>query len=211
MEYRLSHTTRCTYARPVETSHQLLHLTPRSFEKQKVSSATVVVEPKPVTMRQRVDYFDNIVTDVEIRARHSELVIRSDARVNVRSDQEILLDLSPPWEHVGEIVRIPTTRDAWDAARFTFPSTQVSLAEARLNATGLMTPGKPFLRMVMELTQHIYEEFEYQGGVTDVYTPVPEILAARRGVCQDFAHVGIACLRAYGLPARYISGFSTAR
>ena len=70
-----------------------------------------------------------------------------------------------------------------------------------------MTPGKPFLRMVMELTQHIYEEFEYQGGVTDVYTPVPEILAARRGVCQDFAHVGIACLRAYGLPARYISGY----
>jgi transglutaminase-like putative cysteine protease len=74
-------------------------------------------------------------------------------------------------------------------------------------SAALFTAGKPVLRLAMELTEQIYRDFEYRGGVTDVYTPVPEVLKARAGVCQDFAHLGLACLRAHGVPARYVSGY----
>jgi transglutaminase-like putative cysteine protease len=70
-----------------------------------------------------------------------------------------------------------------------------------------MTPGKPLLRLAMELTEQIHADFDYRGGVTDIFTPVPSVLEARAGVCQDFAHLGIACLRGWGLPARYVSGY----
>ncbi len=207
MEYDLSHTTHYRYAHPVGTSHQLLHLTPRAFERQRVLASSIRIEPTPVSLVERDDYFGNRVTDMIIREAHTELAIVASARVDVQADQDILLDLSPPWEHVVEIVRIPTSQDAWDAGRFCFPSPQVSLSDARAYAGPLFTLGKPMLRLAMELTEQIFEQFDYQGGVTDVYTPVPTVLNARQGVCQDFAHVGIACLRSFGLPARYVSGY----
>jgi transglutaminase-like putative cysteine protease len=207
MEYQLTHETKYTYAHPVGTSHQLLHLTPRGFDQQQVLSSSMVISPEPVSWQKRDDYFGNSVTDVVIRDQHTVLKIISKANVIVQTDQEILLDLSPSWQQVAELVRVPTTPDAWDAARFCFPSPQIALGEARNYAAELFTPGKPLLRLAMELTEHIFRDFDYQGGVTDVYTPVPALLQARTGVCQDFAHVAIACLRAYGLPARYISGY----
>lgn len=207
MEYQISHKTRYTYEHPVSTSYQLLHLTPRQFAKQTVISAHIEVEPVPVSLQQREDYFGNTVTDIVIRDRHDILSISSQARVDVRVEEEILLDLSPPWEQVAEMTRLTSSQDAWDAGRFCYPSPQISLAESRSYIEPLMLPGKPYLRLAMELTECIHKDFFYQGEVTDVYTPVPEVLKARTGVCQDFAHVGIACLRAYGLPARYVSGY----
>lgn len=207
MEYQLTHTTHYRYAHPVGTSHQLLHLTPRQFARQQVYNNRISIQPAPASQQQRKDYFGNSVTDMVIRDQHTELLINSHARVNVQADQDILLDLSPPWQQVADIVRIPTSQESWDAARFCFPSTQITLGEARSYAAPLFVPGKPLLRLAMELTEQIYHEFEYQGGVTDVYTPVPTVLQARTGVCQDFAHLAIACLRAFGLSARYVSGY----
>lgn len=207
MEYQLSHRTAYRYAHPVGTSYQLLHLTPRHFAQQQVLSSSVTIAPTPVMQQQRTDYFGNSITDMVIRDQHSVLLIEARAHVIVYSDQNILLDLSPPWEKVVEIARYPGDNDSWDAAKYCFPSAQITLREARRYAAPLFTPGKPLLRLAMELTQQIYREFEYQGGVTDIYTPVPTVLTARTGVCQDFAHVAIACLRAFGIPARYVSGY----
>lgn len=211
MDYQLTHTTHYHYAHPVGTSHQLLHLTPRQFERQRVLTSSIRIEPEPISLQQRDDYFGNTVTDLVIRDQHSELKIVSEARVAVQADQNILLDLSPPWEQVLEVVRIPTSQDAWDAARFCFPSPHISLEHAREYLAPMLKPGKPLLRLAMELTQRIYEEFDYKGGVTDVYTPVPAVLKARKGVCQDFAHLAIACLRSFGLSARYVSGYLLTR
>jgi len=207
MEYQLTHQTKYTYAHTVGTSHLLLHLTPRAFDRQQVMACDMTISPEPVSREQREDYFGNGVTDVVIRDQHTELVITSNARVKVQADQDILLDLSPTWQQVADMLRTPTTLDSLDAARFSFPSPQISLNEARGFALDLFTPGKPLLRLAMELTEYIYREFDYQGGVTDVYTPVPQLLTARTGVCQDFAHVAIACLRARGLAVRYVSGY----
>jgi len=206
MDYRITHRTSFSYAHPVATSYQLLHLTPRSFTKQQVLSADLQVEPAPGSTRQRQDYFGNTVTDLVIRKRHAALNITASAQVRVNRDETILLDLSPPWEQVVERLRAPDAQ-AWDAARFCFPSAQVDLAAARSYGAASFEPGRPLLRAAMSLTERIYREFDYQGGVTDVYTPVPDVLKARAGVCQDFAHVAIACLRAFGLPARYVSGY----
>jgi transglutaminase-like putative cysteine protease len=164
-----------------------------------------------VSFEQREDYFGNLVTDIVIRSRHDSLSITSQAQVDVNDEEQILLDLSPPCEQVAATVREPVDAEAWDAARFCFPSPRVALDSARRYAERILTPGTPFLRAVESLTACIYEEFEYQGGVTDVFTPVPDVLDARQGVCQDFAHLAIACLRAFGLPARYVSGYLLTR
>ncbi|MCZ6618098.1 MAG: transglutaminase family protein [Gammaproteobacteria bacterium] len=207
MRYQVSHTTRFHYAQPVASSYQLLHLTPRSFKEQQVLSTQLSVEPEPVSLQQRTDYFGNAVTDVVIQQRHQELIITNHLKVDVRADQEIMMDLSPPWESISESMQVPLDDDARHASKYCFPSPRISLETVVEYARASFTRGRPLLRAAMEITQRIFEDFEYQGGVTDVYTPVSHILEAHAGVCQDFAHLGIACLRSFGLPARYVSGY----
>jgi transglutaminase-like putative cysteine protease len=207
MRYQIVHKTQYQYAHPVDTSYQHLHLTPRTFSKQRVLDAQLLVDPTPVSFEQREDYFGNLVTDIVIRSRHQSLNITSHSQVEVKADPAILLDLSPPWEQAAAAVRVPQSEDAWDAARFCFASPQLTLDAAYHYALTSVLPGAPLLRAVEALTDRIHREFEYRGGVTDVFTPVPEVLAARTGVCQDFAHLAIACLRSLGLPARYVSGY----
>ena len=207
MDYRISHTTHYEYEHPVGSSYQSLHLTPRRFSRQSVESSTITVTPSPLSIDQRTDFFGNQVTDLFIRDPHAELNIHSESTVNVQAHDDILLDLSPAWEQVAAIAQAPSGVAAREAGRLCFPSRQVTLGAARDYAASLFTKGKPLLRLAMELTERIYQDFEYRGGVTDVYTPVPSVLEARAGVCQDFAHLGIAALRAFGLPARYVSGY----
>jgi len=207
MEYRVRHITRYRYEQLVNSSYQALHLKPRSFERQSVDHASIRISPAPLTLEDRQDYFGNTLTNLFIRDPHTELVIEAEAIVNVSSDEDVLLDLSPAWEQTARLARAASTPEARDAGRFCFPSPHISFDGVRDYVAPMMSPGKPLLRLAMELTAQIFEDFEYRGGVTDVYTPVPEVLSARAGVCQDFAHLGIACLRSCGLPARYVSGY----
>ena len=207
MEYRIRHSTQYSYERSVGSSYQSLHLTPREFSHQSVELSEIQVTPRPLNLEHRIDFFGNPVIDLFIRDPHDKLTILADSRVTVRMNEDILLDLSPTWERTAELARHARGDDALDAGRYCFPSPQITLHGVAGYAARVFSPGKPLLRLVMELTEQIYHEFEYRGGVTDVYTPVPEILESRAGVCQDFAHLGIACLRAYGLPARYVSGY----
>ncbi len=211
MDYSIRHSTHYQYEHPVGSSYQSLHLTPREFTRQTVAYTNIEVSPTPQNLESRVDFFGNRVTDLFIRDPHDELLILAESRVTVRELEDVLLDLSPSWEQTAVLAREARSEDARDAGRYCFPSPHITIDGAYLYAADLMTPGKPLLRLAMELTAQIYTDFEYRGGVTDVYTPIPEVLDARAGVCQDFAHVGIACLRAYGLPARYVSGYLLTR
>ncbi len=207
MEYRIRHSTHYRYDQPVGSSYQSLHLTPRQSERQSVARASIQVSPTPLSQEVRLDFFGNPVTDVFLRDPHDELLILAEASVTVWANETVLLDLSPSWEQTAALARAAASPEAMEAGRFCFPSPHITLDGARAYAASLMTPGKPLLRLAMELTERIHSDFEYRGGVTDVYTPVPDVLDARAGVCQDFAHLGIACLRAWGLPARYVSGY----
>jgi transglutaminase-like putative cysteine protease len=199
--------THYRYEHPVGSSYQSLHVTPRQFARQSVGQATLAVTPEPLNLERRTDFFGNPVTDLFIRDPHAELIIQADSNVTVLTNEDILLDLSPTWEQTANLARMADGDDAREAGRFCFPSPAITLDGVLGYASELFTPGKPLLRLAMELTARIYGDFDYRGGVTDVYTPVPEVLEARAGVCQDFAHLGIACLRSRGLPARYVSGY----
>ena len=207
MEYQIRHSTRYRYEHPVGSSYQSLHLTPRQFDRQSVETSSIVVSPEPLSAETRTDFFGNRVTDLFIRDPHEELTILAESSVSVRSNDDILLDLSPSWDQTAELARLATTNEAMEAGRFCFPSPQITLSGVHEYSAALFTSGKPLLRLAMELTEQIYRDFQYRGGVTDVYTPVPEVLQARAGVCQDFAHLGLACFRAHGVPARYVSGY----
>lgn len=203
----LSHRTGFRYARPVSISHQLLRLTPRSFERQQVLSASIEVSPSPESTSWRTDAYGNRLTEIFVQSDHDELRIRAEAQVELLPARSILLDLSPAWEHVAAALQCPATEGAWEAVPFCYPSPQVAPAPALEFAAPLFPPGRPLLAATHALCEAIFSEFEYQGGITDVYTPIAEVLSARKGVCQDFAHLAIACLRAHGLPARYVSGY----
>ena len=207
MRLTLSHRTHYTYAQPVSISHQLLRLTPRDLPRQQLQSHTIGVTPEPETTTTRPDSFGNELTQIFIQDHHRELIICAEATVDLAPPPDILFDLSPTWEWVVQAMADPTHDAAWEAAAYCYPSPRIEFGGARAFAETVFTPGKPYLRAAMDLTAKIYAEFDYQGGVTDVHTPVPAVLAARKGVCQDFAHVAIAALRAHGLPARYVSGY----
>lgn len=212
MLYDVRHETRFHYAAPVSISHQLLKLRPRRSNRQNVHAVRVDVTPHPSVQRSWVDYFGNEVEFLTVQEPHRDLVIVSHAQVEVLPGMNIMLDFSPAWEVVAQSLQTPTHAEALGAAQYCFASPYVGVHGAlRDYALETFTAGRPLLEAVMALTTRIYEEFTYEGGVTDVYTPVLDVLKLGKGVCQDFAHLQIACLRALGLPARYVSGYLVTR
>ena len=207
VSYRVRHVTEYMYAEGVSTSHHELHLRPRVTPGQVVSDETLTVTPEPAVRRDRVDWFGNVSTHLAIHARHTRLAVTSsfivdiDARAAARRRRAL-----------GGGARLgargaPTPRRArrsrWRCRR----RASRRRPAARAFAAPSFTPGRPLAEVARELMHRIHAEFTYDPKATDVATPVDEVLRGRRGVCQDFAHVQLACLRAFGLAARYVSGY----
>ncbi len=208
MLYEVRHETRFHYERSVAISHQLLKLRPRRCSRQNVLQTKLAVTPQPGVQRDWFDYYGNLVEFVTVQSPHNDLVIACTSQVEVLPGMDIMLDFSPPWEAVAQSLRTATQSEALAACQYCFESPFIALhPEILAFARESFEPGRPLLTATMDLTSRIYETFTYQGGVTDIYTPALEVLRHKRGVCQDFAHLQIACLRALGLPARYVSGY----
>jgi len=208
MLYDVRHQTRFTYSGSVSISHQLLKLRPRRSSRQNIASAELEISPRPFVQRNWTDYFGNEVEFLTVQEPHRELVVTAISQVEVLPGMNIMLDFSPAWEVVAQSMQTPTNTEALSASQYCFESPYVDIhEELRDFAQVTFEPGRPLLEAVMALTSRIYEEFTYQGGVTDVSTPVRRVLELKKGVCQDFAHFQIACLRSLGLPARYVSGY----
>jgi transglutaminase-like putative cysteine protease len=136
------------------------------------------------------------------------LIVETQTIVDVNKPEPIHLDQSLPWDQVTEHLQGATDSEILDAQQFLYDSPYVTIDDDTYEfVRECFPPGRPILAGVMDLTSRIFKEFTYEGGVTDVSTPVKDVLKARKGVCQDFAHVEIAALRSLGLPARYISGY----
>lgn len=212
MLYDVRHETRFVYEGSVAISHQLLKLRPRRSNRQSLVSSEQDISPSPNVRRNWVDYFGNEVEFLTVQEPHRELVITSTSQVEVLPGMNIMLDFSPAWEVVAQSMQAPTHPEALGASQYCFESPYVDVhADLRAFALSVFEPGRPLLEATMALTSRIYHEFTYQGGVTDLSTPVLEVLELKRGVCQDFAHLQIACLRSIGLPARYVSGYLMTR
>ena len=212
MKLRVWHETSYRYTEPVTLGHNQVRLTPRSFARQECTSSRLSIEPFPAMQRSWQDAFGNDVTYFTFEEPHLELGITMHATVNVLPCEPTSIASSYTWEEVRRML-VENPRDALlDAALFSFPSPFVPLdSPVRAFAAPSFSPGRPLLEVVRDLTRRIHAEFRYDPQATSLQTTLPELLELRRGVCQDFAHLQIACLRAYGLAARYVSGYLMTR
>jgi len=210
--YRVEHETHYAYAAAVSQSWQLARLTPRALPWQRLLAAQIEVEPTPEERRDAMDGFGNLVTHFSLYGPHRTLVVRSRCRVEVGARPVPAAALDGPWEDVREAVRgchgRPMSEDDLAAAALTEPTRLLPLpAAAYRYALPSLAAGRPWLEALLDLMHRIHADFEFDAEATTVTTSVDEVLVQRRGVCQDFAHLMLACLRGHGLPARYVSGY----
>jgi transglutaminase-like putative cysteine protease len=211
--HHVVHVTEYLYSERVSTSHHDLHLLPRATPEQSCLGEELEIAPAPATRRNRIDDFGNRCTYVEIHEPHNNLRVTSRADVDVAPPAP-LPATSAPWESVRDVVRAGAGVEARAARAFAFPSPYVpasTWAAAREYALPSFAAGRPVVEAARALTTRLHADFAYDGRATTIATPVDEVLRLRRGVCQDFAHVQIACLRALGVPARYVSGYLVTR
>ena len=215
VRYHVLHETRYDYGSPVSLSQQQLHLSPRVLAWQQVEEQCVGIEPTPSWRRDGLDAFGNPVSWVAFHAPHDSLLIRSVMTIAVEPHLPGELDDSPPWEAVRDRLAYDSTdpqAEDLDATRFLFESPHVRIKHELVDyAADCFPPGRPLLLGVQALMAKIFTEFTFDPEATTVSTPVLDVLENKRGVCQDFAHLMIACLRALGLAARYVSGYLLTR
>lgn len=217
VRYHVLHETRYDYGTAVSLSHQQLHLSPRIVDWQQVESQAVDILPAPSWRRDGFDPFGNPVSWMSFHAPHTELLIRSEMTIAVLPHLPPASELagSLPWEVLHERLAYdssPPAADDLDASRYLFESPYVRVKHELADyAADCFAPGTPVLLGAHRLMEKIFTEFEFDPEATTVATPVLEVLAKKRGVCQDFAHLMIACLRSLGLPARYVSGYLLTR
>ncbi|OAM51614.1 transglutaminase [Methylovorus sp. MM2] len=208
MRYQVSHITHYHYESSVTLSQQLLHMTPRSFYTQTCTAHRLEINPAPTESQVNQDYFGNITNYFAIRTPHKELSVHSLSDIELIA-KPTLADMhnSRPWESVRDELRLEYNKNA-EAQAFLFPSPNIKCSEALANyAMQSFTPGRLLIEAAFDLTQRIYQEFEFDPDATDVSTPLSEVLHNKRGVCQDFSHFMIGCLRSLGLACRYVSGY----
>ena len=208
MRYRVIHTTTYDYEAPVSVCQNLAHLKPRTVPGQVCQATQLAIEPAPSVVFDQLDYFGNPVTYFAVQEPHCQLMLTADHQVEIAPRVFPDPAQTPPWEEVGELLQADRSAEVLEAAQFLFDSRYVSSNRNRLEyAQPSFSKGRPILEGVLDLTRRIHEEFEYDQQATTVATPLDEVLLSRRGVCQDFAHLEIACLRSLGLAARYVSGY----
>ena len=206
--YDIEHVTSHDYVGFVSVSHLLMHLTPRNDERQRVLSHGILVDPAPSVAETHQDYFGNTAHFLTVDHDHSHLRITSRSRVAVGPAFVPDPSETPPWETVRARCRSDHSGRSLEAHEFTYASPLVPISSEFADyAKPSFEKERPVLDSVMDLTRRINSEFKFDLTATTVSTPVSEVIRHRRGVCQDFAHFQTACLRALGIPARYVSGY----
>ncbi len=203
--YRTIHRTTYTYGVPMADGFTVAHLLPRSTPAQRVISAEVVVTPAPDEFEETLDAFGNRVVHFAVHEPHATLDVVAESEVEITPPND--LPAGPACGVVIDAVARARGALALDVGPFAAPSVMAPAVPALDSITGGIHLDRPIVDAVRELCSTIYEQFTFDPGFTDIATPIADVLAARRGVCQDFAHVAVAALRSKGLAARYVSGY----
>lgn len=208
MRYRIIHRTTYRYESPVTVSHYLARLAPRTLPGQECPWHELHIRPEPVERALRADYFGNHCMYFEIEGSHHQLEVVARSLVDVRPARFIDPLATPPWEAVRDACHADAFTLASACVEFCFASALIA-PDSRFAryALGSFTPGRPVLDAFCDLNARLFTDFVFDPAATDIATPIAEVMSNKRGVCQDFAHVMIACLRSIGLPARYVSGY----
>jgi transglutaminase-like putative cysteine protease len=206
--YEITHATTYDYVGDVSVSHHLLRLAPRQYSRQTCLAHELTISPEPATISAHGDYFGNLTHFIAVEKGHQQLIVKSHSRVAVVPAAVPEPAETPSWEAVRARCRDDHSGKALEAHEFIYPSPLIPEADEFTHyAKASFTPGRPVLEAVTDLTRRIHTDFSFDAAATTVTTPVTDVFKQRRGVCQDFVHFEIACLRSHGLPARYISGY----
>ncbi len=210
--YRMTHRTHYRYSEPVAICQNQLRMMPRSMSGPLSSVechwAQATIDPEPDVVLEHTDYFGNRVVSFAIESLHRALVVLVRSDVTVQQHELPSPAASPSWQQISS--RVKNCQDArWlEAQEYLFDSPRVRRAVGFAEyAQRSFADGRPIVEAAVDLTKRIHHDFKYDTRVTEVHTTTEEAFKLRAGVCQDFAHVQIACLRSIGLPARYVSGY----
>lgn len=209
MKYKIAHTTTYDYSAPVPVSHNQVYLTPRQLPQQECESNILLIHPECANVVHRRDVFGNSCSHFSAEQPHKRIAITAKSVVKVSRNQlDLELNQKPSWEMVAAEIKSADSSESIDAYQFSLPSPAISiLSEVRAYAESIFSPGRSIDEAATDLMSRIYSEFEYDPAATSVQSTIGDVLRLRRGVCQDFAHLQIACLRSLGLAARYVSGY----
>lgn len=209
MLLEIIHETRYAYAPPVETAQHLAHLKPLRTPSQELLEHRIEITPAPAQRTDSADAYGNARTFFALESTHEELSVVAHSLVRTLPPTPPgAAELELPWEQARERFRYRKGASYDPAVEFVFPSRYVPRHDDfAAYARESFTPGRPLFDVAHDLTQRMFTDFIYDGDSTEISTPAVQALAQRRGVCQDFAHIMIACLRTMGLPARYVSGY----
>lgn len=212
MNFEVSHKTIYSYAAPVAQSHHLIHLSPRPHERQRIGRHSLMIEPAPASRSDFTDAFGNPASILVIEQDHSELLIHSRSLIDVTAAPRPNVSATMPWPRLAEAFAAAAGPHDLEVVQYLCQSRYIKASKEFLDYARPSFPaGRPALEGVLELTARINTDFTYDNAATDVATELGHVLRIRRGVCQDFAHLEIACLRTLGLPARYVSGYMLTR
>jgi transglutaminase-like putative cysteine protease len=199
--YEVTHRTEYEYAAPVSASYGKAHLLPRETPVQVCRRAEVRFDPLPDDRSEHTDSYGNRALNFAILRPHTTLAVTGVSVVEVREPRAVSLLGNQPWEHATGAVDP-------DAVEFRLDSPRVAAStELARFAASSFAEGRPIVEAVADLVHRIHGEFDYVPGATTVTSTIEELMASRQGVCQDFAHLAIGCLRSVGLAARYVSGY----
>ena len=208
MIYKITHTTTYDYTDNVSLSHHLLRLGPRNLTHQRGLNHEVKIDPQPAVAEHHVDYFGNAVTFLTIEGAHKQLVVKSESNVAITAPSVPASEETLAWETVRSSSRGRQIGHSLDASEFVFDSPLVRTTDDFADyAAPSFSKNRPILDAALDLTKRIHTDFKFDAKATTLATPLEEVFKNRRGVCQDFAQLQIACFRSLGLPARYVSGY----
>jgi len=206
MKLQVTHHTRYAYTPAVETAQHMACLKPVNSSCQALLSHSLRIEPSPSQQLEQRDLFNNAQTFFSLQSPHETLDVISHSTVETFVPTTYASTIA--WETVREQFRYKAGSAFDPANEFVFPSPYIKRHEDFASyARESFSPGMPLLEAAQDLMHRIHKDFTYESNSTEINTPALEALAARKGVCQDFAHIMIACLRSMGLSARYVSGY----
>ncbi len=209
MKYRIIHRTDYAYGNAVSQCFNLAHLRPRNLAGQQCLGHRLEIDPLPLDLAEHEDFFGNQVSYFSIQQPHTALSVTATSEVDLATDKQPPAPIDDtPWDEVRAQLSQPQTEATRENRQFVLDSPLAgSSRELADYAAAEFAPDRPLLEAVRGLMARVHHDFTYDPSFSTVSTPLTEVLSSRRGVCQDFAHLAIACLRSLGLAARYVSGY----
>lgn len=209
MHFKVKHVTRYNYADRVTRCYNLANVIPRNTARQRCLKTHVMLSPLPATSHTRTDYFGNRAFQFEIQKPHTELVITAESEVDLHEMQhDAKQDNGISYQDALTHFSSSHHKESIEAREFVLDSPMISSSESLESyAKVSFEKNRPLKACVKELTSRIYDEFSYDPQFSTVATPLAEVIEHKKGVCQDFAHLQVGCLRAMGVPAKYVSGY----